>query len=132
MVAQQLLDRRAIEQPGIVYGLGVHGVFEYRQQRPAEPLVCGDIQTGLLPLQYRRRQLIPHQTLQDDLLPRSIDLQPLGQTRREFHNPVIEQRRPHFERMRHAHTIHLAEQIVLQVVVLIEQQITVQKTDLAR
>ena len=45
---------------------------------------------------------------------------------------MVEQRRPHLQRMRHAHAVDLAEQIVLQVVLLVEQQITVEESDLVR
>ena len=47
----------------------------------------------------------------------------------EFHNPVIEQRRTHLKRVRHAHAVDFVEQVVGQVVQLIEQQIPVDETD---
>ena len=54
------------------------------------------------------------------------DLQPLRQRCRELHNPVIQERRTHFQRMRHAHPVRLVQNIVRQVVVLIHRQIPVQ------
>ncbi len=55
----------------------------------------------------------------------------LGKAGGELHNPVIEQRRPHFERMRHTHSVDFVEQVVLQIILLIEQQEAVQKPDVS-
>ena len=46
-----------------------------------------------------------------------------GQRGREFHDAMIEERRPHFQRMRHAHAIRLVQNIVGKKVSLIEPQI---------
>ena len=44
----------------------------------------------------------------------------------EFHDPMIEKRRPHFHRVRHAGVIHLGQDIVRKKVFLIEPEISLQ------
>ena len=52
-----------------------------------------------------------------------------GKRRRELDDAVIEERRSHFDRVRHAHAIGLHQDVVGQVVLLIEPQI---RTQIAR
>ena len=47
-----------------------------------------------------------------------------GKRVREFHDPMIEKRRPHFDRMRHAGAIHFGQDIVRQKVFLIEPEVS--------
>ena len=78
---------------------------------------------------HRCGQLVLHQLAQDEFQSRAADLQILRQPRREFHDAVIQKRRTHFERMRHAHAVALVEDVVGQIVELIQPQEAVQIAD---
>ena len=58
------------------------------------------------------RELALHQFLQNQLLPRAANLERSRQRGGEFHDAMIEKWRPHFERMRHAHAVHLRQNVV--------------------
>jgi len=67
-------------------------------------------------------ELVFAQFAQDKLLLRSANLQVRWQLCRELHDAMIEERRPHFDRMSHAHAVAFHQNVVGQVVILIEPQ----------
>ena len=93
-----------------------------RTQTAPKPVMGWDVESDLLPLKNGLRQLISHQFLEKNLLPRTLDLQRRGNCRGEFNDAVIEERRPHFERVCHAHAIRLVQNIVGKKISLIEPQ----------
>jgi len=126
VIADQRVNRLRIEDPGSLNGLGRQGIHQQPAQRPAEPVVSRDVEANLLAVQHRVRQLAPHQLPQDELLLESADLQVLGQGSREIHDARIEERRPHLERMGHAHAVGLVEDVIRQVITLVHPQVPVQ------
>ena len=96
---------------------------QQRPQGPPEPLVRGDVETYFLSRQDRGRKFVAHQVLQDHFLARSVNFQRRGQPSGEFHDAVIEKRRPHFNGMRHADAVHFGEDVVGKEILLIEPQV---------
>ena len=103
-----------------------HGIFEQRPERPAEPVVRGNVKTDLLSIEDRRGEFAAHQVPQNHLLAGTLDFHAGRERVGELHNPMIQERRPHFHRMRHAGVIHLGEDIVRKKILLIEPEIILQ------
>ena len=81
----------------------------------------GDVETGLLTIDHHPRQLTPHRFLQDILLPHAAYLVTFRQRRCKLYDPMIQEWRAYFERMRHAHAIRLIKYIVGEIVVLVRE-----------
>jgi len=60
MIAHELFHRLGPEQPGVLRGPALQRLDEQRAKRPTQPFMRRNIQPGLLPLQDRSRQLLPH------------------------------------------------------------------------
>ena len=56
----------------------------------------------------------------------------LRQPRGELDDAMVQERRPHFERMRHAHAVALVEDVVWQIVALVEPEIAIEVSSLRR
>src|SRR5271165_753479 len=117
---QDLLDGRGVEQPAMRFGAFAQRFHQQLPQRAAQPFVGGNIESRLLAFQNGRRQLVPPQFPQHQLLPRSGNLQLRGQRGGEFHDAVVQKRRSHFHRVGHAHAVALYQDIVRQVILLVE------------
>ena len=89
-------------------------------QRSTQPLMCRNIESTFLRVSTAGGSLPLHQVLEHELLPRPANLQRRWKRSGKFHDAMIEKRRPHFHRMRHAHAIALHQNIVWQIVLLIE------------
>ena len=98
-------------------------LLKQRPERSPEPVVRGYVESDFLSLEDRRSELVAHQVSQDHLLPATLDLQARRQRASEFHDPMIEKRRPHFHRMSHAGAVDLRQDIVRQEVFLSEPEI---------
>lgn len=120
----QFLNERKPEKIGMRRGSIGHSIHQQRSKRTAKHFMRGNVEADFLSREDARRELRAHQLFQDDFLARSADSQLGGKSRGEFHYTVIEKRRPHFERMRHAHAVGLDENIVRQKILLIEPQIS--------
>ena len=119
-------NSRELKKLAMFGGRECHGFFEQRPERSAKPVVRGNVKTDLLSIEDRRSELAAHQVPQDHLLARALDLHARRERACEFHDPMIEKRRPHFDRMRHAGVIHLGQDIIRQKVFLIEPEIVLQ------
>lgn len=86
--------------------------------------MSGNIESDLLSPEDRWRQFVLHQPLKEDFLVLSADFEMHGKGRCEFDNPVIEERRTHLYGVRHAHSIHLGENIIREKVLLVEPQVS--------
>ena len=64
-----------------------------------------------------------HELLQNNLLARALDFEPWRKRSGEFHDAVIEERRPHFNGVRHTHAVDLHQDVVRKVVFLIEPKV---------
>lgn len=84
------------------------------------------IEAGLLLAKDMGRQFRSHQLLENDLLPRPMHLEMLRQGGGKFHDAMIQKRRPHFNGMRHAHSVHFGENIVRQKILLVEPELSIQ------
>ena len=92
----------------------------------------GNVEAFLLAREHGVRELVLHQLPQNVLQRGAADLQILGQRSRELHDAVIQKRRPHLERVRHAHAVALVQDVVGQVAELVEPQVAVELARLRR
>src|SRR5579859_2383420 len=127
VIADERFDAIAAKQIGAVDGRGAEGIHQQRAQRAAKPIVGGNVQAGLGAAQHGVRQFALHQALQHDLVLPTVDFHVLRQARGKLDEAMIEKRRAHLERMRHAHAIDFLQDVVGEVVALIEGQIAVQR-----
>ncbi len=123
VLANISLDHLTPEQARVIGRAVQQDLHHQRTQTAPKPIVGRDIESDFLPSKNRGWKLISHQFFQKNLLPRTTNLQRRGQRGSEFNDPVIEERRPHFQRMRHAHAVCLVQNIVGKKVSLIEPQI---------
>src|SRR5882762_2075544 len=79
-----------------------------------------NIEALLAPSYYRGREFGRAERFQQNLEPSACDLEVLWQPSCEFHNAVIEEWGPYFQRMGHAHPVAFVENVVAQVEALIE------------
>ena len=82
-----------------------------------------NIEPGFTAGEDSRRKFIAHQLFQDNFLARPAHLQMRRQSGRKLDDAMIEERRPHFHRMSHAHAVGLNQNIVGQKVFLVEPQV---------
>jgi len=69
MGARLSFDSRDLKEVPMFGGGECQGFFEQRPQRAPEPIVRGNIETDLLPCEYRRTEFPAHQVPQDYFLP---------------------------------------------------------------
>ncbi len=83
-----------------------------------------NVEAHFLAPKDRRRKLVLHQILSAGTSGcRAANLQRCRQRGRELDNAVVEKRRPHFQRMRHAHAVRLVQDVVGKIVSLVERQV---------
>ena len=63
------LELRDLKEVPMLGGGEGQGLFEQRPQGAAEPVVGGDVETGLLSRENRRTEFAAHHVPQDHLLP---------------------------------------------------------------
>src|ERR1700761_9009133 len=125
MSVDERADGFGREEAGVAYGVRTQGFEHERAERAAEPFVSGDVEAFLAALQDGRRKFLADELAQHVLGAAAVNLEGCGQLRGKLYDAVIEKWRAHFERMRHAHAIALIENVVGQVVVLIDEQVTI-------
>src|SRR5215469_1701584 len=74
----------------------------------------------------RKWQLRLHQTLQDDFQRSTAHLEMIWKSGSELDDAMVQVGWTHFQRMRHAHAIHLLQQIVGQIVALVKSQVAIE------
>ncbi len=124
MLPHELLQRLPPEQPA--RGLRRDCIQQQAAQRTAQPFMRRKIEAHLFAPQCGGGQAVPHQFAQHDFLGPPADLQVVRQRRREFHDAVIQEGRPDFNGVRHAHAVYLRQDVVGQIPLLIEPQVRVQ------
>jgi hypothetical protein len=67
------LNLRYVKEISVLGGSKCHGFFEHWPQRPAEPIVRGNVEAHLLSLQDRRTQFVTHRIPQNYFLPAPLD-----------------------------------------------------------
>src|SRR5919108_3790763 len=123
MIFDKSLDFVPAKQAGLLDGAWSDDIQKQRPERATKPIVGGNIKTHLAAPQYCGGKFVFHQLAEKELELRAANLEISRERNGEFADPMIEKRRPHFERMGHAHPIHFAQNVVRQVVVKIETQI---------
>ena len=99
---------------------------EQRAQWSSQPLMRWNIESDLLPLQNCRRKLFLHQLLQQEFLALASDFEMSRKLCRKFHDTMVQEGRPYFDRMRHTHAIAFGKNVVGEKVSLIEPEIRCQ------
>src|SRR5579871_3447979 len=97
MIAYQAVNRARIENTRGSHVLPGECVQQETAQRPSEPVVRRNIETGLSPLQNGRGQFAAHELLEEKLLREATNFEGRGQRSRKLHDPVIEEGRPHLQ-----------------------------------
>src|SRR5437870_6494966 len=82
------------------------------------------IETNLPAAQDWRRELVFHELSQDEFQIRATDPQIHRKRERKFADPMVEKRRTHFKRMSHAHAVHFAEDVIGEVILEVEPEIS--------
>src|SRR6476620_8260363 len=90
-----------------------------RLQDGPEPVMRGNIEAFFAAPYDSFGQAILHQFPEHKLQASAADLEIFGKPRCELDDPVIQKRRPDFQRMRHAHAIDFGQNVVGQIVQLI-------------
>src|SRR5437867_5162998 len=80
------------------------------------------IESGLAMPEYAGWQLVFHQFFQNEFQLGTANPEVHRKRTREFTYPVIEERRTYFERMRHAHPVYFAENVIGKIVMKIESK----------
>jgi len=111
---------RELKEVAMLSGCVGDGLFEQRPQGPAEPVVRGDVKADFASIKDGGSQFAAHQFPQNYLLPRALDLHARGKRVCEFHNPMIQEWRPHFHRMGHTSVVHLGQNIIRKKVFLVK------------
>ena len=101
---------------------GVQGINDKRSKRTTEPFVRWDVETNFLSPQDGLRQLVAHESLQQELLLRTSNFERCRQGGGEFDDTVIQERRPQLDGVGHAHAVRLNQDVVWQIILLIEPQ----------
>ena len=110
VLADAVLQGILPEKPG--FAVGRDGIEQQAAQGAAQPFVGRKIEPHFLAAQGGIGQFSPHEFPQHDLLRLAADFQLIRQRSREFHNPMVEERRPDLDRVRHAHAVHFGQDIV--------------------
>ncbi len=90
---------------------------------PRSQRVRRNIEAFLLPIQDGVGQLPAHQLAQDMLLARPAYFQMVRQRSGELDDAMIEERRPQFQSVSHAHAVGLHQNVVRQEILLIEPKV---------
>src|SRR5882757_4665529 len=123
MALEKSVDDFGLEQFAALGGAVAERIRQQSTERPAEPVVRGNIETDFLALQDGRRELVFHQFLEKHFLLRTADLQRGGEFGGKLDKAMIEKRRTHFDGVSHAHTVALRENVVAKKVFLIEPKV---------
>ena len=115
-------DSRELKELAMLSGRKSQGILEQRPERSAKPIVRGNVKPDFLSIEDRRKVFRAHQVPQDHLLLGAADFHARRERACELHDPMIEKRRPHFDRMSHAGVIDLGQDIVRKKVFLVEPE----------
>lgn len=122
MGAHAGFNSRDLEKLAMLGGSERQSFLKQGPKRAAEPVVRRNIEADLLSVENRRAQFTPHQIPQNHLLPGALNFKTCRKRSGEFHDPVIEKRRPDLNRVRHAGVVDLSQNIVGKKIFLIEPQ----------
>src|SRR6267378_1523154 len=111
MALEKSVDDFGVEQFAALGGAVAERIRQQSTERPADPVVRGNIETDFLALQDGRRELVFHQFLEKHFLLRTADLQRGGEFGGKLDKAMIEKRRTHFDGVSHAHTVALRENV---------------------
>ena len=126
MGARLGFDSRQVEKLPMFGGSECEGFLKQRPQRPAEPVVRGNIEPDFLPRKYGRAEFGAHQVSKHDFLTRAPDFKAGRERVCELHDPMIEKGRPHFDCMSHAGAVHFSEDVIGKKIFLIEREQSLQ------
>ena len=90
-------------------------VFHHRPQGAFQPLPDRHRKAVFCTRKNTRRQVLAHDLLEQVLGGPSFEFERRWNRRRELQQLVVQQGRPHFKGMRHAHSVHLDQNIVRKV-----------------
>jgi len=121
----QLADCGGIKNPAALNLRRGERFEQQRAKKTPKPFVHWYIETGLFPFEHEPGELAPHQLAKQVLLLQSSNLEIFRQRCCKFYNAVVEKRWPHFQRVRHAHTIHFLQNVAGQVRQLVDEQVAV-------
>ena len=107
-----------------------HRVEQKRAKDAAEPIVRGDVETFFSSREDGLGELIAHELLENVLQAETVHLEVSGQRSGELNDSVVEEGRPDFERVRHAHAVALVEDVVGQIEQLVQPEVAVDEADL--
>src|ERR1019366_3711607 len=103
---------------------GMQRINYERSEGTTDPFVRRNVEANFLPLQDRRRQLVPHQLLQQKLLLRAPNLKRCRQRRGKFDDTVIQKWRAQLDGMGHTHAVRFDQDVVREVILLIETTVS--------
>ena len=113
---------RDLKEPAMFGGGECQRFLKQRPERPAKPVVRGNIEPTLFSREGRRTEFPAHQVPEDNFLPRALNFQSGRERIGEFHDPVIEKWRSHLDRMSHAGTVDFGQDVIGKKILLIESQ----------
>lgn len=120
MKAQKRSDDARVEKSGMPGESCVQGISEQVAKGTSQPFVRRNIETDFLSAQDGLRQFVFHQFPEQEFLARSADFERRRERCGKLDDAVIEEWRPHLDRVGHADAIDLGEYIVGQEILLIE------------
>ena len=126
MRAQNPIDCLPSKYPRFANRAFVECFVHQRLQRRAQPVMRRNIEAFFAARQHRTRKFVLHQLAQNELERTAPDLEIFRQRGGEFHDPVIQKRRPHLQRVGHAHAVAFIQDIVRQVTQLVDPEKPVQ------
>lgn len=115
-------DLRA-ENVAVLAGAMVQSIGQQGEERPAQPLMCWNIEADFGPLEDCRRQPVFHQFFQNYLLLPAANLQEGGKLGGKLDDAMIQKWRPHFDGMGHAHAVAFRQNVVREVVFLVQPEV---------
>src|SRR5260370_23758015 len=92
MAQEESVDDFGAEQFAALGGAVAERIRQQSTERPAEPVVRGNIETDFLALQDGRRELVFHQFLEKHFLLRTADLQRCGESSGEDRNTMSDKK----------------------------------------
>ena len=111
---------RPRDETRFFYAFAVERVQQQGLQMATQPVMHRNVESLFFPGEDALRQLVLHQSAQKVLQRATLNAVIGRKPGREFDDAVIEEGWPDFQRVRHAHSIDLSEQVVGQIVSLIE------------
>src|SRR5258705_8157119 len=112
MALEKSVDDFGLEQFAALGGAVAERIRQQSTERPAEPVVRGNIETDFLALQDGRRELVFHQFLEKHFLLRTANLQRGGGVWGKLHKAMIEKKGAHLDRGSQAPAGALLEDVV--------------------